>query len=571
MFCNPLSAKKKPKKNDAAPVIDAAEMDESASSAVAGDSGTAINIQRRERTYFSDVDSNTMHLIEIGSPSSLKSAMSSLQVKEQTEKDFILMAVADGIMRLVWKSEDIQWKMPALGAAANTPYTGALESASNGVYDTSTGNTDFLTYVLPSIVLTGKGQVAPYSALSEAALQNGLQLRPDSVLALYLLGLLYIKTLRYSEALPLLQKAYSLYNGKEVSFALEQTLISLGRKEEAASLSKELASRWPNDIEVLKACAKSAYAVKDYQAAETYTGRLLGQNPQNAEFILLRAKILAAMKDYIKATAMLDMYARQDTSAKDYLLLRAQVLRDWSGNMSAALKVAEDAFARYPKDSEVLLLAASLASATGSNVGGRSASSLADEALLIDPNSEEAMKYKINALSAAGEWQKAYKESSWYLRTHSDERDAIFTHIRLCLELRKNDEAFSLISPIYKANGDDEDVLRSYISVLVRTGRGGEASAVINRQLGSATPAMRSFCYYERSLMQPSQEAALADLRSALIAQPRNKDALFRLYQIYYDNRDYRKAQYYLKQVIALDRGNQAIRRLDEDLQRLVR
>ncbi|MCI6323077.1 tetratricopeptide repeat protein, partial [Treponema porcinum] len=65
---------------------------------------------------------------------------------------------------------------------------------------------------------------------------------------------------------------------------------------------------------------------------------------------------------------------------------------------------------------------------------------------------------------------------------------------------------------------------------------------------------------------QGDENAALSDLRSSLIANPRNSDALFRLYQIYFDKKDYRKAQYYLKQVVALNPNDEEFHRLNDEL-----
>lgn len=568
----PAALYAKRKNKDAEPPTEAAEP----SNAVEGDAGTVINIKvSQKRTYFSDVNSGALSAIETGSAASITSAVSLLKTTEQTDPVKVLLYIADAIMKMVWKSESVSWKAPQ-DIPSNTPYIGAIESAKSGIYDTSTGNTDFLTYVLPSLVIVNAAgkSISSYGAEAESALKEGLALCPDSVLAKYLLALLYSKQNKYAEALPLLQAASAVSpDNMEILYAQATAMSALGRKQEAAKLSDALLSRWPKNIDVLRLCAENAYSIGDYTSAEKYAAMLLQQDPNNSSFILFRAKILVALNDYIRATSMLDIYARQDTSAKDYLLLRAKVQREWSGNLAAALATCENALARYPKDPDVLLLAASLASAMGSSVGGRSASSLADEALSLNPDSAEAMKYKINALIEEEEWQKAYKESSWYMKdaNRAADKDAIFTHINICLELGKGDEAWTLIKPLYNSSPKDERVLRAYIPVLFRTGRKNDAFALINKELPQANANMRSFYYYERSLMQTTQEAALADLRSALIALPRNKDALFRLYQIYYDNRDYRKAQYYLKQVIALDRGNAAMRKLDEELQRLIR
>ena len=78
---------------------------------------------------------------------------------------------------------------------------------------------------------------------------------------------------------------------------------------------------------------------------------------------------------------------------------------------------------------------------------------------------------------------------------------------------------------------------------------------------------MKSFLYYRKSLLQNTESAALADLRSSLISNPRNSDALFRLYEIYYKKSDLRKAQYYLKQVIALNPNDAKMRTLNEQLE----
>ena len=88
--------------------------------------------------------------------------------------------------------------------------------------------------------------------------------------------------------------------------------------------------------------------------------------------------------------------------------------------------------------------------------------------------------------------------------------------------------------------------------------------------LPSASSKMKSYLYYRKSFLERSEETALADLRSSLIANPRNSEALFRLYEIYFDKKDYRKAQYYLKQVVAINPNDSSYRRLNEALTQLI-
>ena len=51
------------------------------------------------------------------------------------------------------------------------------------------------------------------------------------------------------------------------------------------------------------------------------------------------------------------------------------------------------------------------------------------------------------------------------------------------------------------------------------------------------------------------------------MADPRNTDSLFAMYRYYYESGDYKKAEYYLKQVIAIEPLNKKNSRLLQDLQ----
>jgi tetratricopeptide (TPR) repeat protein len=536
--------------------------------------GTSIKIDKSRksvRTYFSGMDGKVMAAVENGSPDSLRTATASIRKPEQdyTETEKVLLSLSAAIMEMVWPSEKVDWDVPEVTDV--TPYLGAIDSARKGVYDLSTGNVDFLTLVLPSIVVISSDNVADYAQTAEQALLSGLQIRPDSVLAHYLLGILYGKTGRDSDALSHLSAASQ---GAplcfETSYAKAACLKRLGRMEESSAAAVTLAGRYPADIRVLKLCAETTFALKNYSAAEEYVARVLQQDPNDLDYVLFRARILTEKGDYIRAASLLDVYARQNSTSRDYLLLRARIQRDWSKNISAAVSTIETALSKYPGDTDVLLFAAQLASATDAPVAGRTSEQLAEAVLAVDPDNTEALRYQVEGMVESGAWQKAYVLSKKLLSKDTSHQTA-FTHIRICLELGRKDEAWNLISPLYRDYPDDEDVLQSYIIVLTRTDRASQALSLINSRLPDASPKMKSFLYFRRSFLDQSQDESLADLRSSLIANPRNSDALFRLYQLYYNQQDYRKAQYYLKQVVALDPNNSAMRRLNDDLTKLVK
>ena len=127
-------------------------------------------------------------------------------------------------------------------------------------------------------------------------------------------------------------------------------------------------------------------------------------------------------------------------------------------------------------------------------------------------------------------------------------------------------DASVIILELYDKNNNDEGVLEYYIKVLIAEGNTTQALAMIEKRLPSVSAKLKSSLYYERSRLQTSSDKILADLRSSLTSNPRNRNALFALYSYYMDAADYRKAQYYLKQVLALNPSDQTIIELNNNL-----
>ena len=285
---------------------------------------------------------------------------------------------------------------------------------------------------------------------------------------------------------------------------------------------------------------------------------------------MFRARILIQKNDYIRAASLLDVYGRSDGEGRDYLLLRAKVQKEWNRNLTAAASTIEKALTLYPDDSEIILAAAAISAETGVKIGGVSAVELADKILAKDPKNVQALTIRVNELVRRKQWQEAYRASSNLRQIASSSQFSVHTHIDICLEAGRKDEAWQIASNLYSQSPKDEQVIQSYIKVLVATDRRSEVSRLIGQILPSATSKMKSFLYYERSFLASSEDAVLVDLRSSLTANPRNRDALFRLYKIYYNKKEYRKAQYYLKQVVALSPNDDSLLKLNSELETLL-
>ena len=120
---------------------------------------------------------------------------------------------------------------------------------------------------------------------------------------------------------------------------------------------------------------------------------------------------------------------------------------------------------------------------------------------------------------------------------------------------------------LFEENPENENIQLAYIKALIANNKADEASVLIDNLLQTATSKMKSALYYQRSRIEKSDDKKLSSLRSSLTANPRNEEALFALYQLYFNKNDYRKAQYYLKQVIALNPSNQELLELNKELE----
>ncbi len=538
------------------------------------DPSEAVSIavpERKNRSYFAAIPEQVLANVEIGSPDTLKTAINQLKKSSDTitEPEKVLLSVAVQVLQIVWQSESIPATIPEF--TESNPYLGAIETARQGVYDSSTGKSDFLTKVLPSLVLITSEIRNDYYGQSKADLQSALKDRSDSVLAQYLLGVLNRRSGDYAAAVRAFSAAHAASpDCFEASYALAQAKLLTGDAKGAESDAKTLLQGYGNNRELLKLAAEAAYTAGDMDAAEQYVARVLQQENDNTYYILFRAKILVKKGDYIKAASLLDVYARSDTVSRDYLVLRAKVQKDWNRNNAASLSTIEQALKLYPDDTEIVLAAAELSSQTGAKVGGKTASELAQQILSKDPKNVSALQIQVVEMQQAHNYTGAYKASSTLMSLPAAPADAVYTHISICLMSNHKDEAWDLASRLYSENASDEAVLQSYIHVLVSTGRNQEASRIIAQQLSSANARMKSFLFYERSFLASSEDAVLGDLRSSLTSNPRNKDALLRLYQVYYTKREYRKAQYYLKQVVALSPGDENLLDLNRDLDTLL-
>lgn len=527
---------------------------------------------KKNRTYFGEINETALADLENGSPESITQAVALVRKPDNayTDVEKVFLTVATRMMKTAYASEKLAWDFsyPEVQSA----YTGALDSVDKGIFDSSTGNTDFLTTLLPAFLLFKDSISDDSLTYCENALNAAENFKSDSFLLKYMKARLSYFKNNFSAAETYI--ADSTCSNMEFKLFQSQVLYKCGKVQLADLISQQLLVSYPTNLNVLKQACYINFELGNFEKTEEYVAKVLQQTPNNQEFLLFRAKILIAKKDYIHAVSMLDMYARSNNTNLDYLLLRSKVQLEWSKNTTQATETVEKALALYPDNQEALLFAARLASMVDGPVAGKYADELVANILTKDPGNKEAISYALTGLVQRENWQEAYKISS-VLVTEEDggplSGDVVINHVEICLKLNKTAEALSFAAEQYKLNNTDETVLQAYVLAQVNGGSKNQSMQFINSLLDSSSAKMKSFLYYTRSFLQPNETAVLADLRSSLISNPRNSDTLFRMYEIYYDKTDYRKAQYYLKQVVALNPNDSSVKNLNENLTKLIK
>ncbi len=537
------------------------------------ENATKLSVPKKKSNYFAKIDELIVSGVENGSPTSITAALILLKkpVDEYKENEFVLAFTGLEIMNIVWPSAGFSFDLPQM--EVQTPYTGAIDFVKKGFFDSSTGNVDFLSTILPALILTSDNEISVSDMENcRNAILKAREYREESVLLDYLQGLYNKRTGDYAGAKLYFEKLYMTQNSVyEVARNYADIKFALKEYDSAYELSSGLLDKNPSNLDLLKLNASIAFAMKNYEKAEEYVGRGLQQMPNNLEFLLFRARVLVEKGDYIHAVSCLDNFARQNDTNEDYLLLRARVQLEWSKNIARATETIEKELSLYPENKEALLLAARIASTTDAPVAGKYADELVAKILESDPDNIDAQIYALNALEKRSLWQSAYEISHKLIEKESISPDILAKHVEICLELGKTGEAINAATQAYENNPADETIAQAYILAQIAGGNKTQSLTLINSLLETSSKKMKSYLYFRRSFLQGTESAAMADLRKSLTENPRNSEALFCLYEIYFNREDYGKAQYYLKQVVALNPNDTKYKNLNESLTKLLR
>ncbi len=544
------------------------------SSSQTGNNG-AVSIavpKRKSNEYFFSISDEVMSLAENGSPSSIRGLISKIHrplKEEYSDRETVLLNICSAIMSIVWPSEPFSTDIPP--ADFYNPYTPIINSVQCGIYDTGSGSNDFFAIFLPNLIAVTSDMKNDYCESVMNGLEKCLQYKKDSVIVNYLMGVVYLRMENPEMALRYLNAAENDKGStREILRAKARAHYSCKNYEQTVLLCEKILAGAPNDLVSMELLCRSLVELERWDEAMQYSIKLQQLDSENIEYGLLRAKILIATGEYLKASTLLDSCARVNPKHRDYLMLRGWLQKNWTKSVSASIETMRTAVDLYPEDMEVLLFAAQIASSVGNKIGNYTALDLVEKVLAKDEKNIAAMRLYVKEKILTGEYSDANDMCERLMDQGNKDMDLMCDYVDICNSLGKKSVAIEIASALYEENPDSEKVVQTYIKTLVAAEKNKEASELIENLLPGATNSMKSFLYYEKSLLVAGSEAALENLRTSLSFNARNVDTLYRMYRIYYSMQNWKMAQFYLKQVSSIKPQDVEIQNRIKELENLI-
>jgi predicted Zn-dependent protease len=337
--------------------------------------------------------------------------------------------------------------------------------------------------------------------------------------------------------------------------------LKQGRRTEAVALLEEVGRAVPNSLAATRLLAQAYYEGGQYAQASPYIQEILRSEPTNDAFIVMRAHILILAGNYLQAGPLLDAYATRNPRDPLYLYLRSLYVWKEQKRRGEALTFIDGALALYPDDSRLSILKAEflLDSADLSPQDRQSARNILEAELALRPSNPQALILLAKEALSSGGYQRSLGYLDSLLATDPDFRDyALMTEIAFKAKQPKRASAWA--DEWFAANPDDEYAAIAKTRSLIESGRASQALALVNERLARHPSAKASsVLYYLRSRIQKDQEAALADLRASLMDDPRDLESILAMFDAYFSQKDYKKAQYYLRQAQAVSSSDSEV------------
>ncbi len=487
--------------------------------------------------------------ITICSPASLEKALQLLEGSDLGSSEYggELKYVTVTLAHILYP--EIAEDFPAVPSQPGGMYPALFEKIRAGKFPVvPQEEASFLTLIIPPMACLFTSDPVVLEQCSEALLQAD-SLETRSVLPPYLLGMIGEKRKRWHEAMEyyeeVLETDDSCYPA-EIGWA--RAALETGKVGEALQHLEILAERFPENTMVMYLRSYGNYLQGDFIRALELNTDALWVKPENPSYLLLRARILEAQGNVEQAGRILLIVEKKIPENLETVYLRARILYRQQ-NYEQAAEILEEALLTYPEAEKLDELYGEVLIAAGRT---DEAGAYLEEKLEQDPKNIRSLELLTMEARKAEEWEKAAE------------------YIERLLVLENRDKHLEMAADIYRALGDWEktllyarelyengyggnDTILLYLESLIQTGRTEEAEAVARDTLADVMDSeARSALYYQLSRVLDDRNERLDALRSSLLENLHNLDALVALADLYAEGGDYRKAYRYINQAYML-------------------
>lgn len=335
------------------------------------------------------------------------------------------------------------------------------------------------------------------------------------------------------------------------SLALSVLLSDNNRSAEAIAALRDLPPIIKETHAFKRSWAIALYSSGLWTEALPLVSSALVKDPMDSKLMFIRAHILVEQKDYKQAAPLMDALAAIDPWDKNYLYLKARVAMEQTKDRGTALSALRKGLERNPDDSRLLVYASELLW-TGNSAEKNEAVILAGKAIAQNPKNEKAARILLYADIDTGNIENIASRLDSILGSNPDFSDYSLLY-RASMAVGRLDDAARTVNIWLLKDPELEEANLALLEIYIEKNERAKANELLNRLLlVKGSSQFRSKLFYQQSRLQTNDDTALAMLRSALIENGMNLDALVASYDIYYRKGDYQRAQFYLKQALGI-------------------
>lgn len=376
----------------------------------------------------------------------------------------------------------------------------------------------------------------------------------ESVIVSLVEGIIQEQKKNYSDSLKQYTRAYEMdeqcYPGLYGSMRM---LLEVNQPEMVLQLLDKAQYEFKNSLEGKRNRALALFALSRYQEADPLIAEVLRVNAFDSKFLLMKARIQIEAGNYREASLLLNAYSKINQPNAEYYFLQARITVEFMRNSNEAKTILRAALVQYPDNFDLLVYFADLLS-TGTVEEQNEALLYAQKLIERNFNNGRVVKIMLTLLLNRANYAEALLYADKLLAVTSGFGDYELI-IKAYRSAGKIDAAERLTDAWLTANPDSETA--SLFKVHIMIDKNIDKQLIleqINRllQKKNKTSMYRSNLYVLQSQFLNTIDDKINALRLALVENNTNINALLSLYDIYFAQKDYQRARFYLLQAYSL-------------------